>query len=127
MADQNQTPPAAPPAQANFVVSSHYRVIHSNFFRYRLNIGEMMIHFDTVTDTGLPGTSGNTSNVIAEASLAMSWAQIKNLHRTLGVVISVIEKEIGPITIPEAKSADVKAEETRVTNLLNSLYSRSKK
>jgi hypothetical protein len=59
-------------ASPQWSLSPSYRIVHSNFFRYRINTGELALHFDSVTDLGPAAT---TPTLIGEVSVAMSWSQ----------------------------------------------------
>jgi hypothetical protein len=120
MAGEDQKPADA--QQFQWFPSSTYRVIHSNFFRYRLNAGEMTLHFDSVTDLG---PSVLTASLIGEISVAMSWPQIKALMRTLQLALEVIERDIGPIITPDIPEKAIDAEKERVAKLLRGLYLRA--
>jgi hypothetical protein len=94
-----------------------FKVIHSNFYRYRIGIGDCSIAFGTVTD-GAPGT-GNI--VLEEITVSMSWNQTKLLARTLNKIISIIEAEGGEIVVPKTPQGSVDAETATVTRQVQNI------
>jgi hypothetical protein len=125
MADET---PKSDTQSPKWIVSPIYRVIHSNLFRYRLNAGEITLHFDTVTDS-LPGSGSVTVpggvTVISEVSVAMSWTQAKALMQTLEMTLATVEREIGPIVSPTPTQKASQDEQNKLITTLRSLYLRS--
>ena len=75
--------------------SPSFRVIYSNFFRYRVLPAETSIIFSVTSDA--PGTPSPNVVLIEEAQVIMSHSQIKNLVEHLTEIITAYEKEFGPI------------------------------
>src|SRR5262249_30435017 len=120
MANQpSETPPQL--LNVQWLTSPQYRIIHSNMFRHRINMGEMMLHFHTITDTGI----APAPVVIEEVSVAMSFPQIKTLRETLNVVIEVFEKEIGPIVDPNVTEEAKETFRQQVLTTVRTIYART--
>jgi hypothetical protein len=112
MADEAPNPPF------NFERSVSHKVIHSNFYRYRIGMGDFYIGFGTIRDE-LPG-SPNT--VIEEITVAMTWQQTKLLSQTLSAAISIIEKEGGELVVPSGTPEAVAAEHAQSVNNLRIMF-----
>jgi hypothetical protein len=117
----NETPKSDTPSP-KWMASPSYRVIHSNLYRYRLNAGEITIHFDTVTDVPPIGTG---ATVISEVSIAMSWTQAKSLMQTLERILAAVEQEIGPIVSPIPPQEASQDEQNKLIATIRSLYLRN--
>jgi hypothetical protein len=112
-----------PQQQLQWYPSPQYRLIHSNYFRYRINSGEMTLHFDSITDINIPPNMAGV--IVGEVSVAMTWTQAKALMRTLEVTIAVIEKEMGEIPMATATPEMEAVERQRIRNLIYTLYGRT--
>jgi hypothetical protein len=74
--------------------SPYYRTFFSNFFRTRVGAGDFSLLFGSISDT--PGAVA-ANLLMEEASVIMTWPQLKSLVGFLTNIVNAIEEEAGPI------------------------------
>jgi hypothetical protein len=98
--------------------SASHRVIHSNFYRYRIGMGDFNIGFGTIRDES-PGTP---NIVVEEITVAMSWQQTKLLSKTLAAAFLMIEQETGEVVVPLGTPEATAAEHATLADNLRRMF-----
>ena len=80
-----------------WVRSQEYRSLYSNLFKYRIGKSDVTVTFSSVVES--VGMSPVTQ-VQEDASVIMTWPQLKMFSQHLNVLVQAIEQELGKINIP---------------------------
>lgn len=119
MSDED-APKAFDPSAVDWIRAPEFRVVHTNFFRYRVAQGEAYLTFSTLVD----GPPNQRSAVADQVSLAMAWPQLKLVTRSLNEIINAIEQEIGEIVQPTVTDSAIAYEREQIQKQLRAVYLR---
>jgi hypothetical protein len=100
----NEAPPPVSPTDPSSLLSSSrapdYNIIFSDIHRARLGNGTVSVTFSRTTHP--PGLQTLNNIIEEQCDIVMSWTQIKMVAMNLSAIVTAIEEEIGPISIPSA-------------------------
>jgi hypothetical protein len=113
MSDNPENSSASVQDYPQFVRSSLYRMIYSNFFRYLPLPSDFTVIFCKI----LAAQPGGGGAIIDEVEITVGYAQLKIIYEHLAAFMSTYERELGVIEIPPTQRPDMAGIEHHIAML----------